>query len=430
MTPQGDARGAVVHDCTSFSPDDNLVGPVLASFSFADCFASRALAQPRIAMSDRGMLRLSSDTVERSRGFLEEWMGLREGCSKEGTGITVEDPRKLAFSATFDNGTQLVGTAHEFHCMAHLLDLFAPKDASTMSVTHPIVFCPSNKIARRCLAIFEALAEQQAARAERGGDRRTADICASIVASHVYQSDVSLGGQGQSYERQQQRIWRFRGAERAVLFNVDLLSTGVDLPCCDCCYLLAPSKASLGAYCARARRPAALPPPLHSLTSVHRLQNSSTVLQRWGRALRLEAGNPDKCGTLALPCVDPYSPDEAQMKEWERFAAERQLAHNRREEFHQSEAEQTPSHTLAVAQGVLPCSSQALLSSAVSCTALWIHACQCSGGSLQVGVLVLVRRWRLLWVQTGHTRSICCRSRHRLQAGAQARERRQQGRGG
>ena len=212
MTPQGDARGAVVHDCTSFSPDDNLVGPVLASFSFADCFASRALAQPRIAMSDRGMLRLSSDTVERSRGFLEEWMGLREGCSKEGTGITIEDPRKLAFSATFDNGTQ--------------------------------------------------------------------------------------------------------------------------------------------------------------------------------------------------------------------------LAHNRREEFHQSEAEQTPSHTLAVAQGVLPCSSQALLSSAVSCSALWTLACQCSGGSLQVGVLVLVRRWRLLWVQTGHTRSICCRSRHRLQAGAQARERRQQGRGG
>ena len=186
--------------------------------------------------------------------MLKSWLGvsLDQGASggEEG-GICVQDPRKLVCRVTLDSGEhgQVIGTAHELHAMAHLLDLFNPANEGigvgcVVPITHPIVFCPSNAIARKCLAIFKALAGQRAARAERQGDQPTRAMFKALAASagHVYQSDVSLGGAGQSYERQQRLIWRFRLDERAVLFNVDLLSTGIDLPCCDCAYQLMPTK--------------------------------------------------------------------------------------------------------------------------------------------------------------------------------------------
>lgn len=52
------------------------------------------------------------------------------------------------------------------------------------------------------------------------------------------------------------------------------------------------------------------------------LQNPNIILQRWGRALRTVRSNPDKYGTLALPCFDPYAPDEDQVEQWKALGFE------------------------------------------------------------------------------------------------------------
>ncbi len=238
-------RGPVFHDCTSFSPSTNLIGPIVASFSFAECFAAGALAKPAIALSDRGLLRLPRDLAVPNE-VLQFWSGITESVNtKEGTGLAIEDPRKVIFTVniTRDGAIDSVtATAHDFHCMSHLLDCFNPSFESGLNaVMKPIVFCPNNKVARRCLVVFCALLSQRLREAEQRNDATTADIYRSIISDHVFQSDVSTPGLGQTYEERQLRIWKFRGAERAVLFNSDLLSTGVDLPCCDCTYLHSPS---------------------------------------------------------------------------------------------------------------------------------------------------------------------------------------------
>ncbi len=45
------------------------------------------------------------------------------------------------------------------------------------------------------------------------------------------------------------------------------------------------------------------------------------IIQRFGRCLRRTA-DPEKVGTLALPCTDPYEPDEDQLLEWERICVD------------------------------------------------------------------------------------------------------------
>ena len=238
-------RGAVVHDCTSFSPGSNLVGPIIASFSFAECFAVGALAKPAIALSDRGLLRVPH--VEVPDRVLQAWSGVIE--SSIGTGLAIEDPRKIFFTANIvDEGgsvVDVVASAHDFHCMSHLLECFnTATENGVKPITKPIVFCPTNKVARRCMAVFRALASQRVREAQERGDATTANLYSSIVSNHVFQSDCSAPGLGQTYEERKRLIWRFRGAVRAVLFNVDLLSTGVDIPCCDCTYLHSPSTVS------------------------------------------------------------------------------------------------------------------------------------------------------------------------------------------
>lgn len=145
------------------------------------------------------------------------------------------------------------------------------------------------------MAIFRALASQRAREAldreatrmeqdreARTRDREDHDFYASIQTAHVFQSDASEPGLGQSSAWREQlvsvccvgivatatlpvspilaslklhlrcprpanpQISRFRREEHAVLFNADLLSTGVDIPCCDCTYLCMPSMASRG----------------------------------------------------------------------------------------------------------------------------------------------------------------------------------------
>ncbi|WIA15725.1 hypothetical protein OEZ85_002345 [Tetradesmus obliquus] len=200
----GPARGPVVHDCTSFAPAENLVGPALSTFTFAECFESGALAKPRIALSARGILRLPQNDAEALQEALYEWTGVRPSKKQDGGGVTIPDPRTVMFQPRFSNGKKVVASAHDYHCAAHLLDLFNPTDEGVVPVKKAIMFCPNNK-------------------------------------------------------------------------------------------------------------------------------NSIVILQRWGRCLR---PGPGKWGTLALPCFDPYDPDEDQMAEWERILGEEVPDKDLRSEMH------------------------------------------------------------------------------------------------
>ena len=46
------------------------------------------------------------------------------------------------------------------------------------------------------------------------------------------------------------------------------------------------------------------------------------MIQRFGRCLRLTA-DPEKVGTMELPCIDPYEADEDQLNEWEHIGVDR-----------------------------------------------------------------------------------------------------------
>ena len=97
--------------------------------------------------------------------------------------------------------------------------------------------------------------------------------------------------------RRQRLIGNFLTAERFVLFNVDLLSMGIDLPCCDAVLIHPP------------------------------MSNATSMIQRWGRSLRLVPGCSDKYGTRYLPCSDPYAIDDPEMEQFENlFDAQQQSA--------------------------------------------------------------------------------------------------------
>ncbi len=134
------------------------------------------------------------------------------------------------------------------------------------------------------MRVFRALIAQRVANIVGlyavGIDEETSQriaVLESIGSDHIFQSDVSLGaGVGMSYAQRKRILWTYRGAERYVLFNCDLLSTGIDLPCCGGVFEHAPSN------------------------------NSDREIQRAGRCLRLDPMRLDKVGTFALPCADPY----------------------------------------------------------------------------------------------------------------------------
>lgn len=362
----GAARGAAVHDSTSFAPASNLVGPILSTHSAYDCVLAGSLAPMRLAFAPRGPLCLPPDGEASAPTLraLRAWCGVAEEHGRDGPSVIVHDPRRYFFDATFDDDARVKASAHDFHCMAQLLDLFDPGNGPSSAargppIKKPIVFCPTNQVARRCMAVFKAMAAQRSREAAAAGDSMRAELFGSIGADHIFQSDVYAPGAGQSYARRQQLVWRYKGAARHVLFNRDLLSTGVDLPCCDCTFQHSPTKVqpctihactaaarvdsimiAAGAALMIKKRPISLLSPMcqpHVLPSPPLLvQNPTAFLQRAGRDRRLDPANPGKVATLAMPCPDPYAPDEDQVLEWQRLGLEGAPNKDKRSALHAS----------------------------------------------------------------------------------------------
>ena len=191
-----------------------------------------------------------------------------------GDGIIIKslDKVKLQITLAHDNGTNLYATAHEYASANLLLRLFEEGH-----VRKPIVFCPNASSCRRLMALFMALLRRNSETLKESNPSLDNDL-SSIVCGHVYQSE-SKGGEKvgeQPLHVRQHLIGEYLTSKFAVLFNTNLLSTGIDFPCCDGVLLTSPTK------------------------------DLRTLMQRWGRSLRYVNSNPNKKGYLAMVSTDPY----------------------------------------------------------------------------------------------------------------------------
>ncbi len=64
------------------------------------------------------------------------------------------------------------------------------------------------------------------------------------------------------------------------------------------------------------------------------MQNTNVILQRWGRSLRRTV-DPNKVGLLALPCTDPYEPDEDVEESWRRLGLHTEPDSDKRQQLYE-----------------------------------------------------------------------------------------------
>jgi hypothetical protein len=193
------------------------------------------------------------------------------------TGVRITSASKILFNLFREQGKRIRATGREYATVMLLIRLL-----KLDVVRKPIVFCPSGMSCRRCMALFKLLSR-----------RHLVMDTEEIGCAHVFQSYKPGSSEDQESEVitqpmhvREYALGQFRSHERFVLFNSNLLSTGVNLPSCDAAVLVSP-------------------------TSVAR-----TLLQRWGRSLRVESHRPDKCGYIVLVGDDPKeTPEEVQRRE-------------------------------------------------------------------------------------------------------------------
>jgi hypothetical protein len=311
-----DVRGLVVHDSTDNDHGENLIGPALATYTFGEAFAEkdpkRILAQPAVAtyiidpvsipvarpdapeheaaemMDVDGVTEdlLSVEDINACLGYSMETQRDPKTNRPVPVGVNVKNASKVFMEVLFadlqESGKdvpKVVVTLKEYAGMILVIRLLEQGQ-----VRKPIVFCPSAASCRRCMALLRLLLRRHSRAG--GGNEYLKDV----GSGHVFESATEYALEDgeprkskatMSLHVRKYLLGEFQSAQSYVLFNTNLLSTGVDLPCCDGVVLLSPS------------------------------EKNRTVLQRWGRSLRVESHNVDtKTGTLALVVEDPMEPTE------------------------------------------------------------------------------------------------------------------------
>ena len=287
-----DVRGLVVHDSTDCQRGRNLIGRALHTYTFGEAFAAepRILARPAVATYVIDPLaiplaatHLSLKDVNACLGYEVEREWDADAQRMVPTGVKVKSASKIFFEVLFNDlqesgkaPRKVVVTMKEYAAMILVIRLLEQGQ-----VLKPIVFCPSAASCRRSMALLRLLLRRH---------QRSQPLLANVGSGHVFQSATNyvLDADGNQQGEQEAMplhvrhhlLGEFQSSESYVLFNTNLLSTGVDLPCCDGVVLVSPST------------------------------KRRTVLQRWGRSLRVEAHREDKEGTLALVAEDPLEPTE------------------------------------------------------------------------------------------------------------------------
>ena len=233
-------------------------------------------------------------TVDKFKGV----MGFRESTStrrsKNGTETT---KRRLKIAAgsqwlriSFRGAAGELSVHHtvrrrEYDAAAAIVQLVYDGDA-----VKPMVFCQGQDSCRRTMALVLELVVRRLEWAERiaRGLPRDADTSMdecirrlrSLKAGHVYKSwthppEPRLKNQDSAHR--DLILAEYEASETFVLFNTSLLETGADFPHCD------------------------------AVVSGKTPTEMCSLLQRWGRALRVDRRNPDKRGIFVFVCPDPGS---------------------------------------------------------------------------------------------------------------------------
>jgi superfamily II DNA/RNA helicase len=191
-------------------------------------------------------------------------------------GIILQSLDKVMLQIAFNHNTTLYASAQDYASAIMLLRLFEHDH-----VTKPIVFCPSASSCRRIMALFNAAVRRRITEVS-SFDQALAAKLRKINCGHVFQSESSNGKtiSEQPMHVRQKLIGQYLTGEFEVLFNTNLLTTGIDFPCCDGVLLTSPTK------------------------------DPRTLMQRWGRSLRWVSSKPDKKGYLALVSTNPYESNE------------------------------------------------------------------------------------------------------------------------
>eukprot|EP00890_Picochlorum_soloecismus_P002398 jgi/Picsp_1/3159/NSC_05999-R1_type iii restriction protein res subunit len=262
--PFGEPRGFSMHDMTGLG-DDNRIGPIIHTLSYAKCMEKDCLAPPRLITLKRKKIEKGKykELNIQNPDFLDKVFGMQ----KEG----VKAPSRMTWKLTI-SGQIIEASVHQFRSMKLLLDCFLDEDLKLKRV---LVFCSKTEESKLCRRIFEALLTRYFQEAER--EKFYLDV--------IYSSDANASDDDESdmsYEEQQYKLAKFSQAEKSVLFNVKLIGIGVDMPSIDAALIVRPSK------------------------------SPSDITQKDGRALRKDSRNPSKKASIIVPCLCPFDTEAAE----------------------------------------------------------------------------------------------------------------------
>ena len=282
------ARGFGCHDFTDFGVQNrtNLIGTPIFSYTFAEAFRSpdNILAKPflltyRLNLDIPPLTSMNEDMYNRLKSILGiEYRTLRRGRRRGQRIVTGKPLNAVSLQISFDGKSSIAATAQDYATAMTIYRMIEQRQASKI-----MVFCWRNEECRRCLALFKLLLEQRIEEAK--DNRELADRLSEVHSAHIYATWTRNEVTEVMEERVQKRLlYQFKMGKIEVLFNANLLSTGIDIPCTDAVVLTQRSRAL------------------------------KMVLQRWGRAPRSIATQPSKRGILAIVMSDPKESDEDKTK--------------------------------------------------------------------------------------------------------------------
>jgi len=285
----GPPRGIGCHDFSGFGVESgkNLIGSPVYTYTFAEAFrfqssdGNRILARPclvtyKLKAPDETQL----NELERER-LIKKIFGVNKTFTKAGKEkYNIKEFKKIGLQINFSPADAPIAvTTQDYATVATIYRMIERKQARKI-----IVFVGTNNdVCRRVFALFKEFLSKRIEQAHMSGDHDLEQLLRRVHPDHYWGTwDKPDGTSKPPLETRvkQKMLQTFRMGDIEVLFNVRVLSTGVDLPCTDAVVLTAGT------------------------------DNVEEILQRWGRALRSVPGQPDKRGILAIVTLDPRESDE------------------------------------------------------------------------------------------------------------------------
>lgn len=270
----GGPHGFACHDFTDFGTQNgtNLIGAPTFTYTFSEAFRSthNILARPFLLTY---RLKVPSEPMNDARHErMKRIFGISAKQGTRGLLLDCKPLNKVGLQINFEVAdSPITATTQDYATAVTIYRMIEQREASKI-----MVFCARNEDCRRCLALLHVLLRQRIEDAKSRGDEDLVRHLSDVRAAHIFSTWERKGTTEEMEERVKLKLLhQFKMGKIEVLFNVNYLSTGLDIPCTDAVVLTSKSA------------------------------GKTTLLQRWGRALRSIANQPGKRGILALIASDP-----------------------------------------------------------------------------------------------------------------------------